>query len=103
MIKFQEQHQPCLAHVSINHLFQLGESAWRLGHFRECDQIQPPNASFQRAYDGLEWPGRCHAESLDLELSYRHFISPLDTHSFRIGLAYTCAKPPSTNNSAPVI
>jgi hypothetical protein len=55
MIEFQEQHQACLAHVSIDHFFQFGKNARRLGYFRECGQIQPPDAAFQRSHDGLEW------------------------------------------------
>src|ERR1700730_1525419 len=73
MIKFREQHQSSLAWVSINHLFQLSESACLLGRFREFNQIQPPNRIFECGHDSLEWPGRCHAKTLDLESSDGHF------------------------------
>src|SRR6266568_2978629 len=73
MIKFREQHQSSLAWVSLNHLFQLSESACLLGRFCEFNQIQPPNRIFQCGHDSLEWHGRCHAKTLDLESSDGHF------------------------------
>jgi hypothetical protein len=54
MIKFDEQHQSRLAWVSIDHLFQLSESACLLGRFREFNQIKPPNRIFERGHDSLE-------------------------------------------------
>src|SRR4051794_508903 len=72
MIKFHEQHQSGLAQVSLNHRFQLSESACLLRRFCEFNQIQPNNCIFQCGHDSVEWHGSCHAKTLDLESSGRH-------------------------------
>src|SRR6266478_5278474 len=72
VVKLKKQHEPCLAHFTIDNRFQFRERTWRLGRFRELGQIQPPNASFQRGDDGLERLWSCHAESLYFDPSYWH-------------------------------
>jgi len=47
MIKFQEQHEPGFTHVAIDHLFQLGEGALRLGRIRKRGKIELPDTGFQ--------------------------------------------------------
>jgi hypothetical protein len=55
MIKFQKEHQTRWAHATIDNVFQIGESTWRLRFRRECNEIQLPDTGFQRRDNFLEW------------------------------------------------
>src|SRR5258708_3005508 len=49
VVKLKKQHEPCLAHFTIDNRFQFRERTWRLGRFRELGQIQPPTPALSAA------------------------------------------------------
>src|SRR5271168_548384 len=76
MIKFQEQHQTCFPHVSVDHFLQLGERARGFGSARERGQIQLSDTSFQGGHHRLEWSCCCKTEALYFDFSNWHWIVP---------------------------